>query len=145
MLKPLTARIQLAEEARQRYRQTIDAGVSVEDALDRAMWVHVAKQLRSGDILELRAEDNAWYAEVLVTDVKVTATAVHIPTFALLWQTTLATAKKSAAETEGSYTTKFNGPADRFVIIRTSDKAKVEKGLPTKEAADARMAELIAA
>lgn len=145
MLKPLTARIQLAEEARQRYRQTIDAGVSVEDALDRAMWVHVAKQLRSGDILELRAEDNAWYAEVLVSDVKITDTAVHIPTFALLWHTVLATAVKSAVEPDGSYTTKFNGPADRFVVIRSSDKVKVAKGLPTKEAAEAKMAELLAA
>lgn len=145
MLKPLTARIQLAEEARQRYRQTIDAGVSVEAALDRAMWVHVAKQLRSGDILELRADDSAWYAEVLVSDVKITDTGVHIPTFALLWNTELATAKKSAADAPDSYTAKFNGPADRYVVIRNSDKMKVAKGLPTQDAADARVAELIAA
>lgn len=144
-LKPITDRIQVADIMRQRYRLTIEAGASVEEAIDRKTWVHVAKQLRGGDIIELLAADNAWYAEALVSSVEVIpGTGVHIPTFALLGHYDLATAKKSAAPEDGAYEVKFHG-ADKFVIIRTADKVKIEKGIATKEAAESRLAELLAA
>jgi hypothetical protein len=143
--KAITNRLQIADEVRQRYRQTMAPGVTIDEAMDRNMWVHVSKQLRSGDVIELRAEDGAWYGETLVTGVTVTATGVHIPTFALLSHVDLAKAKKSAAPEQGALFVKHNGPADMWVIIRNPDKVKVEKGIPTKEAAEARMAELQAA
>ena len=143
--KAITNRLQIADEVRQRYRQSLPAGVTIDEALDRNMWVHVSKQLRAGDIIELRAEDGAWYGEALVSGVVVTATGVHIPSFMLLSHVERGGAKVSVPSEGDSLFVKHNGPADMWVIIRAADKTKVEKGIPTKEAAEARLAELLAA
>jgi hypothetical protein len=144
MAKPLTARLQTAEEARLRYFVEVDGGVPIEEVLDCRFWVNRAKQLVAGTMLELRAGDNAWYAEVLVLNVAITATGVHIPSFALLSYVDINKAAKSAPAEADAYSVKFNG-ADKFIIVRNADKVKIEKGIPTKDAAEAKLAELMAA
>ena len=141
-IRPMFGRLFRGEEVRQRYRITVELGGKIEDVLDRAYWVHVSRALRTGDIIEARAEDNAWYAEILVLDVINTAIGVAIPTMALLFHVDLNDADKSQA-TE-TYHAEFKGAA-KFVIIRDSDKAMIERDIPTKERAEARVKELMAA
>lgn len=141
-IRPMNGRLQISDEMRQRYRINVEIGGSIADVLDRAYWVHVARALQPGDIIEAKAEDNGWYAEILVIDVIKTATGVCIPSFALLFHVDLESADKTQA-TE-SYHAEFKGAA-KFVIIRDSDKAMIERDIPTKEKAEARVVELMAA
>lgn len=142
-LAPTTPLLPL-EQSRLTYHDTIEAGISLDEVLDRKFWVHRTKQLAKGARVEIDTEDNAWTALLMVLDVKVTSTGVSIATFAVISYVEIKDAKKTPDTGAGTYTVKFNG-ADKFVIIRNADKEKIEKGIPTKEAAEARLAELVAA
>jgi hypothetical protein len=139
-----TTPLRPAELARMTYDDTIEADISIDDVLDRRFWVHRSKQLVAGTLIQLATADNAWWAVLMVLDVKTTSTGVAIPTFVVLSYVEIAKAKKSPSADAAQYIAKFNG-ADKWVIIRNSDKEKVEKGIPTKEAAEAKLAELLAA
>ena len=141
-IRPKITAMKLSTEACNTWREDVESGGKVDDVLSRAYWVHKAHFLAVGDIIEARCLDNSWYAHILVIDAVKTSTGVTIPSFALLFHVDLESADKTQA-TE-TYHAEFKGAA-KFVIIRDSDKAMIERDIPTKDKAEARVAELMAA
>ena len=64
--KLVQRRIQQAEFARNIFDVTPDTGTSLDEMLDEAYWANVASMLNPKDRIEVLAEDNSFFAELLV-------------------------------------------------------------------------------
>lgn len=61
-------RLQFAEHRRNIYTVTPEAGTPYDALLKDGYWAHVSAKLRSGDRIEVLAEDGSYFAELLVLD-----------------------------------------------------------------------------
>jgi hypothetical protein len=64
--KAVQVRLELAEHARQRYAYTATAGTQVADILQTEYWAGLNPMPQPWDIIEVREELGAWWAELLV-------------------------------------------------------------------------------
>ena len=83
--EPIVLKVQLhprnfavADHARGLYRVNATAGTTVEQILSPAYWSHVAKTLRVFDLVEVLAEDGAFFLLLLVRDVQEIAATVSL-------------------------------------------------------------------
>lgn len=67
-----------AEFQRVIYSVTPELGTTILDVLDPKYWVHVAAQLRPRCRIEVLAEDNSWFAELLVASADKTWASVAL-------------------------------------------------------------------
>ena len=113
------------------YSVTPENGTPDEALLNPAYWAHVAKHLRSGDKIEVLAEDGSYYAEFLVAGANATGALVR----------ELAHKRFDALPAqvidEGEYEIRWSGPVNKHRVIRKSDKAILAEGemVATKEQA----------
>lgn len=127
------ARMKGAEYERTLWVVTAEAGTTREDLLQPSYWAHVAGQLKAYDRLEVRADDDTFYAEYLVLGVS------HVS--AKVWELNWQALSKSDLPESGLYRVDWGGPHNKWVIIRVADGAKIEVGL-TKDDAVMHAAEM---
>lgn len=134
--------LMLAESKRTVHRIALFAGVTAEDLLDPAFWVHVGPQLRTDDRIEVVGFDRAWFGEVMVLEVGKGASGgarVAYIVGPVQLTNTASVAKPSEHEV------RWGGPNGGWRVIRTKDKTILAEMLDSKEAGAAWIAEHVKA
>jgi hypothetical protein len=131
MSKLPEARHQVAAYAHNRWAATLEFGVALEEALKPEFWAHVAKRFKPGDIVEVRADDGSFYADLYVRAVGAVFAKVEV-----LFAKELGAGL--AADTD-KLDVKWNVGKRCFSVVRKSDNSVVREGFQIKEDAIAWM------
>lgn len=107
-----------AEFRRQIWQAFPKPGVSLDDCLEQSYWRHVATQVKSGDRIELLAEDMSWYAEVIVIASGRLWAKVQTITYVEL------DANALAAQDDATYQVQWGGPAVRWRVLDGNEVVK---------------------
>jgi hypothetical protein len=123
--------LRAAESKRVVYRIDLTADDKAEDLLLPEFWVHVSRQMRVDDRIEVMAYERKWYAELTVLEVAKggnggARVAYIVAPVAL---TNLAEVEKPA-----THEIRWGGPKGQWQIVRLADKTVVKGGLATKDA-----------
>lgn len=129
LIKP---QFRLAEYVRSTWSATPQAGTSPEEILKPEFWAHVAPELKAGDHIEVSPESGEWLVELLVRATGAAGIVVH----------PLHVHNFTAPDLPESkdYEVKFGGSTAKWRVIRRADRHVVVEGLPTREAAEAWLA-----
>lgn len=123
----------LARSAKQFWCVTIPDSMPYRQVFDSAFWNHVARQLSPRDHIIVDAEDGSYNAELIVADCG--------ELYAKVQELRYTEFRDRVEVGEGAqmprHTIKFAGPHARWRVIRESDKAVLQEGLATKQAAEA--------
>lgn len=114
----LPGMIQQAEQVCNRWRITITNDTSSEDVVKPVFWGHIAKMLRSGDIVEVVSEDQTRFMELMVLWSRRTEACV-----AVLRDQVLKRAAK-VEEIVGDYQIVFRGQRAKYGVMRGKDVVK---------------------
>jgi hypothetical protein len=131
MSKLPEGRFQVAAHANNRWAATLEYGVAFEEAFKPEFWAHTAKRLRPGDIIEVRAEDGSFYAELYVRAVGALFAKVEA-----LFAKELGAGISAEAD---KLDVKWNVGKRCFAVIRRSDNTVIRDGFQIKEDAIAWM------
>ena len=122
-------RMKIAEYERNDWIVNAELTHTIDDILRPGYWAHMAQQMQPYDHIEVRAEDGAWIAELIVVETdrswaKVILTRKYdlVPT-------------ESLPEAEPLHKVEWKGPQHRYCVIRLSDGERVQSEFKTKEAA----------
>ncbi len=129
--------IQQAESARSVWSIEIPPGVAFSNLLRPDFWCHCTHKFRRYDMIEARAQDNAWFATLMVASVdrlSIKMWPLHRVTLSLA-----DTATPEAAE----YVVNLGGP-QRWRIVRLADKEVIHHGEASREAAEQWLADFVA-
>lgn len=120
-----------AEFSRNIWSAVPQAGTTKEDVLKPEFWMHVQRQLKIGDRVEVSPESGEWLLELLVRAVSANGPVFH----------TLHAHVFNATDLPASadYEVKFGGGA-KWRVIRKADRHVLVEGLQTREAAEAWLA-----
>lgn len=122
--------MQLAEYKYNEWAADPEQGTTLEDMLDPSYWAHSARNLKSRDKIIVWEESGAFYAELLVIDAGANWAKVE-----QLEYKELHDRADSRAVHIDNHEVKWNGPHDKWVVIRDSDRAKLVSKQPTRKAA----------
>lgn len=124
----------LAESKRTLYRIVAGIDDTPESLLDPKYWVHVARQLRPDDRVEVIAFDRSWFAEVLVVEVGAGGFGGARVAF-VIEPTALSNTANLDQPAENEV--RWGGPKLKWQAVRIRDKKVLQDGFETKdEAAD---------
>lgn len=131
MQKITNAGIKPIEFARSGFVAVAPNGVSLESAIEPEFWTHVARGIKRYDRIELRAEDDTWWADLLV--VKAERLALHVRVVATL---DLSGAEQGITEdgVPKGYQVSWGGPTHKFRVTRKSDSAILAHGMSKEDA-----------
>lgn len=134
-LTPNQQRVNLAEYRRQEWVVTPEAGTSLENLLDPTYWSHVSGRMKPMDIVEVFIEDGSAYYRLMVTACSRIAANMIVLYSKALTEQEQETFNTPAAAGSIEYEAKWQGPAERWIVLRTKDKTKVKTGFGSKEEA----------
>jgi len=117
-------RIKDAEYARRIHRVDLPAGLKLQDLVPADFWGHVSGKFTRGDLIEVFAEDNSFYAELIVLD----CSRLHAKTEVVLYQHIGATKGKAVKLEDPDFTFEFKGPQRKWSVIRKKDKEIAKEG-----------------
>ena len=122
MTKHLSSKhFKLADSVRTMRAITVEFGTKFEDVLKPEYFAHVAEDLRPWDVIEVRPEDETYFAHLLVR-----SSGRNWAVVALLDKTDLAPGIEDVQDTP-EYKVGWGGPAQKFRVIRLSDNMVVSK------------------
>ncbi|KAA3527050.1 hypothetical protein GOZ96_04735 [Agrobacterium vitis] len=126
-------RLKLAEYARSIHVAVAPHGVTLTDAMVPSFWAHVAAGIKAWDKIELRAEDDTWFAELMV--VKANRLEVFVKVLSS-FETTQAPAasSKKIDDVPPGYEVNYGGPIHKHRVIRTADSECLAHGLSKDDA-----------
>lgn len=130
-----------AEHVRNVLSVTVPPGIPFASILAPDFWAHCSSKVRPYYKIECRAQDNAWYGELMVR--KVEPQAVHVWALAYVDMTAQNTPKRAATEEDFAVT--FGGPKHLWRVIRTADKAVIHHGEANEDDAKAWLANYLRA
>lgn len=110
-------------------------GTVLSDILRPEYWAHAASKLKPWDRIEVRAEDNSWYAELVVRNSDKVSAVVAVLKYVEMGD------RPETVPADTLYEVNF-APLHRWRVVRRSDKAIMVKGLANKEDAQSAMATL---
>lgn len=116
------SRFKSAEYVRSVWAVTAEEGMRVEDMLKPDYWAHVASSLKPWDKIEVRAEDGAFYAELIVMQASRNWAKVRV-----VHQVELNEALPEGTDVDG-HIVKWSGPHAKWRVIRASDKSVIHEG-----------------
>ena len=128
-------RMKLAENERRDWIVNAELAHTIDDLTNPAYWAHMAAQLTPYDHIEVRAEDGAWIANLIVIQVDRS------------WAKMMLVSQYNLLETEAmpsaiaQHKVEWKGPQHRFAVIRLADQVSVRGGFQTKDEASAWMRE----
>jgi hypothetical protein len=139
--KPTT--LKTSENERVVYVHYVEAGVHPHALLKPDFWTHVAAKLRSGDRIEVTAEDLSYFAELMVLQADRTWAKVSM---LRLHELTGEDPTADDMRTIGSeYRIQFKGPAKKHCVFRVKDGQLVAEGIAMKGDAERWIAEHVQA
>jgi hypothetical protein len=128
------ARFKVAEAARNVWVITVEGGLTRAQVTHPDFLGQVAAKLRPYDRIEVRCDDGAFYAELLVLEAARTYARSHV----LRWES-LTTTDVAQSQSKGGlkqYRVEKLGEHLLWCVIRNSDGAKIREQEPTKRAAE---------
>lgn len=118
----------------------VPPNVTPDDLLVPECWAHIvqSKGLRPGNKVEVSPHDRTWFLQVWVIDVG--------PSWAKVRKLSLCDFRDEPQAQESSelpkgYSVQWQGPINKYVVTRDSDKAVIAKGFKTKPEAQIAMIE----
>ncbi|WP_420961055.1 hypothetical protein [Brucella sp. IR073] len=131
-MKQITsANVKLAEYARQIHVVVAPHGVTLEDALKPDFWAHVAYQIKARDKIELWAEDETWYAELIVYKagrLAIYCECIFIVTFSKEAKKPSKAKNEDGEEVVPGYYVGWGGPVHKWRVVRKSDGEVMSHG-----------------
>jgi hypothetical protein len=116
------SRFKQAAEVNNRWSIVPEDGTPYADLFRPVYWSHIAARLRPGDIIEIRAENMSYYAELMVTGAERQAAAV-----VELRKVELTPQAKALPSVEAAYKVEFKGPHLKWCVIRIADRARMRE------------------
>lgn len=127
-----------AESKRNIYRVQLTAGDKPDDLLAPEWWVHVAKQMRLDDMVEVMAFDRSWFGTVTVIEVGKAGYGGARVAY-VVGPVKLGNAAEVAKQAD--HEVRWGGPNAQWQVVRIKDKLVLKAGLPSKEDGGAWIAE----
>ncbi len=133
------SRIQLADQASNRWRATLEAGTTLDEIKDPGYWAHFASKLHQYDDIVCIEESGAFRADLMVTACARTWATVKVLALHKLEES------EAAAPTQASqdYRIEWAGPHHKFRMVRGTDNEVIRDGLQTKAEAQAYLADFL--
>jgi hypothetical protein len=132
----LASSFQMAEHAYNRWRAKVPHGTNPNVLLRPDFWAHVIdKGLRVHDIIEVIPESGEWFAVLWVIDVG------RIHARVKMIDLHMASDDEQTAAADG-FKIEYRGAA-KWVVMRLSDKSFLFRDLPTRQAAEGKLAEYL--
>jgi hypothetical protein len=132
-------RFKQAEYVRNSFRIVPQQGQTLQDIIQPGYWAHIAQFLKVGDHIEVFAEDQSYWAELLVVAAERTAASVQV-----LNQVEIQANSLPEAPAPG-YRVEWKGPQHRWSVIRIADGQYIKEGFDTKQAAGSSLQEYLRA
>jgi len=134
----IPTRFRPAEFHRSVWSATVEHGTDARKVFDPKFWAHLASTLKVGDRIEIETDSREWFAEVYVVEVGTAFARVRPLRFV-----DLAEEAPAGAGVPGDvdFEVKWMGPARKWGVVRLSDKAAIYSDLPSKDAAQAKLAQ----
>lgn len=105
--------------------------VTIEQLSEPAMWAHVSKGLTPGTHIIVQPAGLPWEAEFIVQSAGVGFAKVKLA------RHTMINGEHAGTVVDGAKTyVKWNGPANKYTVFRSSDDVALEKGFADREAAE---------
>lgn len=123
------ARFKQTEHVNTRHSVTLEEGVTLDDVMEEDFFANVAVKVLPYDHIEVRTDDGAFYAELLV----ISAGKTWVRTILLL-KKEIQSKDEVTASFEG-YDVVYKGPHKKFCVIRKKDSEMVHEGSEDKAAA----------
>lgn len=136
-----SGRMKLAEFARNTHVAVAPQGATLSDALEPVFWAHVANGIRPWDRIELRAEDDSWYADLIVF--KTTRLEVFARVLNAIdrngdslsnHHAALSAPSPEREKLPAGYIVDYGGPVHKYRVIRGADSEVLTYGLSEDEA-----------
>ena len=127
MSKLLARQFKAAEFTRTVWTASVPAETKVDEVLDPAFWVHVQKNLRPGDRIEVQPESAEWLLVLMVRAIAAEGAVVAVLSKHVF--------DEVAPLPDDAYEVKFSGGA-KWRVIRKADRHVLIENLPTREAAN---------
>lgn len=131
--------VTMAEFVRAVHVVEVPAGVEFSNLLRPDYWTHCAKKFKPYALIEARAQDNRWIADLMVASVGEKGVSMWVKTFVDLE----AQAKQARAvedHDEGEFTVSF-APRQKWRVIRKADGEVIHKDAATEADAQAWLAD----
>lgn len=128
--------LQPAENAHQRWAVVVGMDTPYENILRVEYWAHVAPKIRQGAIIEARAEDDSWYAEVYVRKVGVGGVSVREIRYHSF------TDDDDLPDVPEQFKIEYRGSLKKHRVVRLSDQVEVGAGFETRADAERHAREL---
>lgn len=116
-------RLQPAGHYRASYDVILPGSVPIEEALKSEYWAHVGSKLRQHDTINIFPEDGTRFVEAIVLLAGRGFAHLHV-----IRDVALAAEEDASDPALASLKVKFNGPHDRWTVIRVSDGEKLKTG-----------------
>lgn len=128
-------RMKLAEYDRQDWTVTAELGHTIEDVQQPDYWAHMAEQMKPYDHVEVRVDDGAWVAYLLVTACgKNWARVQLLSKYDLVEDSNVPTSS-------AKHKVEWKGPHFKFCVVRISDGEKVKEQCTSRAEATTWMTE----
>lgn len=141
-LSPSQQRINLVEYRRQHWLATPEAGTTKENILDPAYWAHVSGRMKPMDLIDVLIEDGSAFYQLMVTS----ANRIEARVLVLFEKNLTEQEQKEFHEPAGTlaslYEAKWQGPSEKWIVLRVKDKHKVRTGFGSKEEAESHIKDL---
>lgn len=124
------SRITLADQVRNHWAISPEGGTTIEEVMRPEYTVNIAAQLKRWDVVEVRPDDETYYAQLLVKTAERSGAS-----FWLIQFVELAPAAVAGAGDE-SFVVGWGGPHQKHRVIRKADNEVLKHGFSS--AADAR-------
>jgi len=125
----LQRRFALAEVQRNVWFATLEANLTIEDALEPSYWRHVVQQLRPYDLVEIGNDDCSFRAQLIVADVwHAGARLVEIS------RVNMAGEEHEDKSVGDDLKVRWRGPHAQWCVVR-SDNVVLRSNLPDKNVA----------
>lgn len=134
-----TSQLKPAEYVRREFVISPPAGTTLEDIQRPDYWAHIAAQLRPWDFIEVRPEDEAFMARLMVRAAERTWARVMVLDVYPLNEET------HEGPVDDAFVVGWGGPVQRWRAVRKSDNTVVVKNQATKSDAEAALADYVKA
>mgnify|MGYP001164639257 CR=1 FL=1 len=125
------SRLAQADVVRNRWAISPEAGATIDDVMRPEYTANVAGALKQWDVVEVRPDDETYYAELLVKTAERTGA-----TFWLIHFVELAP-KVGAAQESDPFAVSWGGPHQKHRVVRKADNEVLKHGFSSAE--DARL------
>jgi hypothetical protein len=125
----LSKHMKLAEHVRQCWHITPRLEDTPADILDPKYWVHVSRNLKPGDKVEVLAETREWYAEGIVLEAGSFGAKIAFTV------EPLRLTNDAKVEQADEYEIKWAGPSAKYRVIRKKDNQVLKDQCQSQEEA----------